>query len=157
MVVDLELVGLVACQLLWTGSFIWTLIDSGFFERKPIVADLGRDLNEDGKIECVYSGAGVGSFQGVVQGTGVESVEGSNRVDSHVQCAAAEKVSQGVGSIHFESGEGVSREVRGGEGEGPRDGEFSQEKPVQDAVGFREQLERRARECGLLGPRVKND
>lgn len=149
MVVDLELVGLVACQLLWTGIFIWILIDGGYFEKKPVVVNLGRVyLNENGKIKRVYSGAGVGSFQGVVQGTGVEPVESFDRSTSHLQRTTTTEVGQGAGSIHSQFGEGVSREVRGGEGEGsPNGGRGS----------YRERIERRAIECGLFGPRVKND
>lgn len=149
MMMDLELVGLVACQLLGVGIFIWLLIDGGYFEKKPIVVDLGRvDIYGNWSLKRVYTKAGAGRFQGVVQGTGAESVKSFDWFTSHFQRETTEGDSQGAGSIHDQSRESISRQVRGGEGEGSQNGSRG---------SCREYLERRARECGLFGPRVNND
>lgn len=127
---------------------LYAAIDGRWLDRFTVV-DLGRVyLNENGKTERLCSGAGAGGFQGVVQGTGAEPVKSSDRPDSHFQRATAEKDGQGTGSIHGQFGEGVSRELRGGEGEGSTNGS-------RGGGSYRERLERRANECGLLGPRVK--
>lgn len=149
MMENLELVGLVACQLLGVGTFIWLLIDGGFFERKPIVIDLGRvDIYGNWAPELLYTEAGAGRFQGVVQGTGAESVKSFDRFTSYFQRETTEGDSQGAGQVHDQSGESISREVRSGEGEGSANG---------SRASCREYLERRAIECGLFGPRVNEN
>lgn len=155
LVENLELAGLILCQLLFVGVFIWTLVDGGFFEPKPKVVDLGRVENGNREIKRVYPVAGAGSFSSLVQGQGNEPVTGSDWDSSHLQRETAEDGGQGVGSIHGQFGPGISRQGRGGEGEGPRDGELSQEESELDDGGFREYLKRRAEQCGLFGPRVK--
>lgn len=127
---------------------LYAAIDGRWLDRFTVV-ELGRvHLNENGKTERLCSGAGAGGFQEVLQESRYEPEQGHNGTTSHLQRATAEEFVQGAGSIHVESGEGFSREVRGGEGEGSTNGS-------RGGGSYRERLERRARECGLLGPRVK--
>lgn len=159
MVGDLELVGLMVCQLLFVVAFIWTVIDGGFFEVKPIVVDLGR-IDRDGNrsIKRVYSVAGTRGFQKVVQGQGNVPVEGLDGLNSYFQRASAEADPERGFSAGQESRCGVSSSALCRcEEEGSRYDKLSQEKPGLDDGGLREYLERRARECGLFGSRVNND
>lgn len=158
LVENLELAGLILCQLLTLGLWIWTVIDGGFFEAKPKIVDLGRIENENGKIKRLYSAAGTGSFQGVVQGQGDKSVTGFDRVAPHFQCDPAEGEAAGAGTTGQESGRGIEASTLCRcEAKRSRYDKRSQEESELDDGGLRELLERRAIECGLFGSRVNND
>lgn len=158
MVGNLELVGLMVCQLLFVVVFIWTVIDGGFFEAKPKIVDLGRvDIDGNWEIKRVYTKAGAGGFQEVVQGSGNVPVKGSDRVDSHFQRETTAGEAAGTGTTGKESGRGVSsRALREGETGGSRYVGGHQEESGLDDGGIRKYLERRAVECGLFGSRVND-
>lgn len=127
---------------------LYAAIDGRWLDRFTVV-DLGRVyLNENGKTERLCSGAGAGGFQEVLQESRYEPEQGHNGTTSQLQCSSTEDGGQGAGQVHDEFGEGFSCEVRGGEGEGSTNGS-------RGGGSYRERLERRANECGLLGPRVK--
>ena len=156
MVENLELVGLMVCQLLYVVAFIWTVIDGGFFEVKPTVVDLGRIENGNGKAERLYTAAGAGGFQEVVQGSGHEPIAGLDRVAPHLQRASTEGDLERGCEVSQEFGRRESsRALREGEAKRARYDKCSQEEPELDDGVLREYLKRRAIECGLFGHRVK--
>lgn len=159
MAVDLELAGLILGQLLFVGVFIWVLVDSGIFEPKPRIVDLGR-IDKDGNrtIKCVYTETGTGSFQEVVQGSGHEPVKGSDGLIAYVQRETTEGDLERGCEVSQEFGRRESsRALREGEAKRARYDKRSQEEPELDDGGFREYLKRRAEQCGLFGSRVNDD
>lgn len=159
MVGDLELVGLMVCQLLFVVAFIWTVIDGGFFEAKPKIVDLGR-IDKDGnrKVKCVYTETGTRGFQGLVQGQGNKSVTGVDGPIAYVQRASTEGDLERGCEVGQESGCRISsRALCEGEAKRARYDKRSQEGPELDHSELREYLERRAEQCGLFGSRVKHD
>lgn len=156
MIVDLELAGLVLCQLLYVVVLIWILVDGGFFEPKPTVVDLGGvDINGNWTAKRVYPEAGTGGFQEVVQGQGNVPVEGLDGLNSYFQREKSEVESEGAGPAGKESGRGIAASTLCRcEAKRSRYDKRSQEGPDLDHSELREYLERRARECGLFGHRV---